>query len=200
MSGNPDQSSGSFIVGEIPVFQDNFEAQFVGGESFFLTGGYFEFFSDSQQTGAADNPIVENITIGIIDPLDGLEKTLFEFNETSPDAIEVNLFSNGNNADFALYVPVETILDNLKSNTSLSTLNGTDELQFSYIVNAASDTGGSEEFAIRDCNDPDVNTQDNFLRCFGDDQVTVFVPVPGGLPLLLSALAGLGWIGWRRRS
>lgn len=93
--------------------------------------------------------------------------------------------------DAALLVPIRAFLEaetfdgEFTSSTPVAINWTVDPLSLDFA------SSGTTSFGFESCDNPRVS-------CFDGD--VYVLPVPGALPLLLTGLAGIGWMGWRRRA
>ncbi|GMG81342.1 hypothetical protein LNKW23_05550 [Paralimibaculum aggregatum] len=162
--------------------------------------GYFEFALDFNETNNETGTAVINGLVADlrIDVLTQTNQTINVFQITD-DILVVNDNSGGQNSllgtatDIAVYVPVGAFVraaqDQNANNTGIFT--GNDTLQFTWTDSLES--GGPDQWLRRSC-----VSEGGSAFCFGGDDV-MELPVPGALPLLLTALGGLGGLAAMRR-
>ena len=197
-SGCTTTDSASAALGSIPVVFRPL------GQATTDPGGYFEFAVDFNENNS-ENP-VDGITSFQLTVARGstivdvflIDEPLTVVNNAGQQQGNTLL---GTESDIAIYVPVRTFVQAAAGsnggNNGLTEFIGTDILTLTSTV--INESGGPDQWLLRTCTNTNINQNIVEGGCFGDD-VIMELPIPGALPLMLTGIAGLGWVGWRRRS
>lgn len=199
------------MIGSVPIVLDP-----VAGAD--AAGGYLELLFDIRESekeletiggivGARQKNAVDSIIDQLVFEVNGT--TIFDADLADSGALVVlDTALTGNSLlsgapDLAFYIPVTTVMD-VGTTTSAGGFDSSDLLQIRWRQNEGS--GLNERWVLRGCGEGEGFAGECYSASFSlpaplivDDDIMA-MPIPGGLPLMLSGLAGIALIARRRRA